>query len=184
MLSRYQGSGPRSRPRLTNALPGSGDVRDHLRADQDEALALLDSMEGETDPERRSELLVRLRRTWRVHLLALETVIYHTLESAGTDTGPFSPADARVIEHELLEVFFEKLGRACRLGDEWTLRLAIVEDVIQRNVKAERRELFAQLDRQCDSSRLRELGQQYVLASEKLSVLEDAKARAAARPTD
>jgi hypothetical protein len=143
----------------------------------DEVLSLLASLLEESDPRRRREELAKLRREWTVYFLALETVVYRALDGVESESRPRSRADERLIEHELIEVFFDKLGRCCGLEEEWAECVAIVEEAIQRHVRTVRRELFARLERECDAQRLRELGEQYVLASEKLAVLEEAKSR-------
>jgi hemerythrin superfamily protein len=162
-----------SQPPANDAGGSPDDVREQLRADHDRALAALDALRREQDPQRCTTGLRELRTAWVVHALAEETVVYRTLEGH-TDAG--ARADERFIEHELVGGLFDKL-LAARPGTlEWNARLNVIRDLISRHIESEYRVLFPQLTREYDDEALREMGERFRLAHEKLLMLERAKA--------
>ncbi len=162
---------PRARGGFT---PGS-DIRDQLREDHRRALAQLEALQADADPQRGYELLAQLRRGWVIHALAEETVVYRATEGvASTDSS--DRADERFIEHELVEGLFDKLSRSGPGTHEWHARLNIVRDLIARHIETEEKGLFRQLGERFDGAALAEMAERFELTREKLTLLEDAKA--------
>ena len=155
--------------------PGA-DIRDQLRRDHDAALADLEALRAETAEQRCHTILRRLRRSWVIHALAEETVVYRALEGAQPSVESKTRADERFIEHELVEGLFEKLSR-CRPGSlEWQARINVAKSLILRHVQTEQDEMFAQLGKHFDTAALCEMGRRFELARDKLRLLEEAKA--------
>jgi hypothetical protein len=147
------------------------DIREQLRHDHAKALAELDGVAREIDARRGQARLARLRRMWMVHALAEETVVYRGLEGAT----PPRRADERFVEHELVENLFDKLARA-RLGTlEWKARINVVRELMARHIGSEEGGLFLNLSERYSAEELMELGQNFVLARDKLALLEEAK---------
>jgi hemerythrin superfamily protein len=146
------------------------DVRQQLRRDHQKALAELDAIAAEPDARRSQVRLARLRRAWMVHALAEETVVYRAVEGA-----PAHRADERFVEHELVENMFEKIARARHGTLEWQARINVVRELIYRHVQAEEGSLFADLDERHSAEELVEMGRNFVLARDKLAMLEEAK---------
>ena len=170
---------PVSRAILQNPVGGElpqGDIRDQLRRDHEAALAELEALRTEGDDQRCFSTLRRLRRSWVIHALAEETVVYRALE--GTQAAPDSKtrADERFIEHELVEGLFEKLSRSRPGALEWHARLNVARELILRHIETEHDGMFAQLAQRFDAASLLEMGRRFELAREKLTMLEEAKA--------
>lgn len=151
------------------------DIREQLRRDHQKALGELDGIARESDAHRSQVRLARLRRAWMIHALAEETVVYRAVESGG----PGHRADERFVEHELVEGLFEKIGRARHGTLEWQARIKVLRDLMTRHIQSEEGTLFADLDEKLDAEELLEMGRNFVLASDKLTLLEDAKRKAA-----
>ncbi|HUP30135.1 MAG TPA: hemerythrin domain-containing protein [Usitatibacter sp.] len=150
------------------------DVRDQLRRDHDLALAGLEALRGEKDQAQAEKRLRALRQLWMVHALAEETVVYRALE--GLPHAGNGRADERFIEHELVGGLFDRLATA-RCGSlEWNARINVVRDIMARHMESEHQELFAQLAGRFDAQQLREMGERFASASQKLAMLERAKA--------
>ena len=146
------------------------DIREQLRRDHAKALAELGAIGEESDGRRAQARLARLRHAWRIHALAEETVVYRALE--GVDT---PHADERFVEHELVEGLFEKLSQA-RVGTlEWQARIKVVRDIMTRHTETEEGGLFVNLSERYSAEELMELGAQFMLTRDKLSMLEAAK---------
>jgi len=147
------------------------DIREQLRRDHQKALAELDGIARESDAHRSQVRLARLRRAWMIHALAEETVVYRVIEAGGQA----HRADERFVEHELVETLFEKIARAPHATHEWHARINVVRDLIKRHVESEEGMLFADLDDRLDAAELIEMGRRFVLARDKLTLLEEAK---------
>jgi len=146
------------------------DIREQLRRDHAKALAELAAVGAEADERRAQARLARLRHAWMVHALAEETVVYRALEG-----GPTAHADDRFVEHELVEAMFQKLSQ-CRHGThEWQARVNVLRDVMTRHVESEEGGLFVNLVERYSAPELLELGTQFMLARDELSMLEEAK---------
>lgn len=151
------------------------DIRNQLRRDHESALAELDALRREIDDHRCRFLLQRVRRAWMIHALAEEAVVYRALEGALAAAAAVR-ADERFVEHELVESVFAKMG-ACRpRSSEWNARLNVVRDLIARHIETEHCETFAQLADRFDPEELCQMGGRFLLARNKLTLLEEAKA--------
>ena len=158
------------------AEPAHPDVRDQLRKDHESALAELEALRVESDPARCFAMLRQLRRSWVIHALAEETVVYRVLEGVEAALESKTRADERFIEHELVEGLFEKLSRSRPGTLEWHARLNVARELIVRHIETEHEGMFAQLQQRFDAAGLREMGRRFELAREKLTMLEEAKA--------
>ena len=152
------------------------DIRKLLREDHEATIRQLEALRAEQDSRKCVAGLAQLRRTWVIHALAEETVVYRALDGIKAETLPTVHADERFIEHELVEGLFDKLSRSRPGTIEWTARLNVARELIRRHIEAEHDEMFTRLDRHFDADALRELGHRFALAREKLALLEDAKA--------
>ena len=169
-MSMNQGSVPSSAP-ANDASHAPEDIRDQLRKDHEQALAELEALRNDGDERRCQQRLKKLRQAWVIHALAEETVVYRALENASSER-----ADERFIEHELVGGLFDKLTRVKAGSLEWVARLNVVARIIHSHIDSEHKELFARLERSFDSRGLKELGERFRLAHDKLSMLERAKA--------
>ena len=152
------------------------DIRKLLREDHEATIRELEALRAEEDGRKSLTRLADLRRTWVIHALAEETVVYRALDGVIKETASSVHADERFIEHELVEGLFDKLTRSKPGTVEWTARLNVARELIRRHIESEHDEMFTRLDRNFDTDALRELGRRFILAREKLALLEEAKA--------
>jgi len=152
------------------------DIRERLRKDHEATLAEADRLRAESDDQRSLFLLRQLRRSWVIHALAEESVVYRALE--GVEGGPSAGtrSDERFVEHELVEALFDKLAHLKPGSHEWRARLNVARDLIARHIESEHDDMFARLSRHFDAAGLADLGRRFELAREKLTLLEEAKA--------
>src|SRR4051812_37602552 len=151
------------------------DIRDLLRRDHELALSELEALRADGEPGERRARLQKLRRAWVIHALAEETVVYRALEGVEASASS-ARADERFVEHDLVDGLFQKLERGRPGTAEWTAQLSVVRDLIARHIETEHDETFSHLARRFDSEGLCDLGHQFKLAREKLTMLEEAKA--------
>ena len=150
------------------------DIRQLLRHDHDRIVATLEGLRTESDMRRAMGRLAELRRSWVIHALAEETVVYRALESL--EAGGKTLADERFIEHELVEGLFDKLSRSRPGTLEWNARLNVARELVGRHIDAEHDEMFTRLAARFEPAALVEMGHRFVLARDKLKLLEEAKA--------
>lgn len=149
------------------------DIREQLRRDHEDVLAELEQLRADGGAQS-LPLLARLRRTWVIHALAEETVVYRALE--GLEGDARERADERFVEHELVEGLFDKLSRSRPGSSEWMARLGVARELILRHIETENHDLFAQLAERYGDRALAEMGEQFTAARDKLTLLEEAKA--------
>lgn len=153
------------------------DIRDQLRRDHESVLAELDALRSGTDEQRCLGLLRQLRRSWVIHALAEETVVYRALEGVeAANDSKSSRADERFVEHELVEGLFEKLSRTTPGTLEWLARINVAAELIRRHIETEHEDTFAALGHRFEQEQLDEIGRRFVLVRDKLTLLEEAKA--------
>jgi hypothetical protein len=153
------------------------DIRDQLRQDHESVLAELDALRSGTDEKRCLAMLRQLRRSWVIHALAEETVVYRALEGVeAANDSKNSRADERFVEHELVEGLFEKLSRTAAGTLEWHARIIVASELIRRHIETEYEDTFVALGHRFDEEQLDELGRRFVLVRDKLTLLEEAKA--------
>ena len=163
-------------PRPSMPPPIDGDIRDLLRRDHDYLLSRIDVMHMESDFGRCQELLQDLRRSWLLHVLAEETVVYRYLEGVEAALESRNKADERMLRNKLVEVFFEKLGQCLPGGSTWHARLNVLRVLILQHNDAEQEDIFALLERHLDARALKDMARRFASVKEKLGMLEEAKA--------
>jgi hypothetical protein len=149
------------------------DIRDQLRRDHELALAELEALRQESDPQRCRAMLGEMRRAWVIHALAEETVVYRALESVEAAN---ERADERFIEHELIGGLFDKLEKTDPASVEWRARLNVARELIMRHIETEHEQMMGQLTQRFDAAGLAEMGGRFEMARDKLTLLEEAKA--------
>ena len=153
------------------------DIRDQLRKDHQSVLAELDALRSECDEQGCLAKLRQLRRSWVIHALAEETVVYRALEGVeAANDSKGSRADERFVEHELVEGLFDKLSRSRPNTLEWNARINVAGELIRRHIETEYADTFEALGHRFDTEQLEEIGRRFVLARDKLTMLEEAKA--------
>jgi len=157
-------------------LPQHDDIRGQLREDHDSYLAELEALRAEADEHRCKSRLRALRHAWAIHALAEESVVYRAVEAADPIPVPAVDANARFIEHELIEGLFERLEHG-RLGTlEWRARLRVACELIGRHIEHEQEDLFVRLERQLDAGALRLMAEEFERERQRLARLEVPKA--------
>ncbi|HLX22868.1 MAG TPA: hemerythrin domain-containing protein [Usitatibacter sp.] len=150
------------------------DIREQLSDSHGAVMALVRSLREETDELQCHSRLEELRHAWAAHFLAEETVVYHVLD--GLHAGDnLDSANKRLVEHELVQSFFDRLSRTRPGTPQWFARLEVIDKLMQRHMDDEREELFARLVEELEPDVLSGLSRDFGLARDKISILEQAK---------
>jgi len=152
------------------------DIRDQLRRDREEVLEGLEAL-GASPPERglALERLAMLRRCWKVHVLALEAVIYRALGSRDANADSSRDAEVRLVEHKRIDAMFDRMQAAAPGSITWRARLVVVREMMLRQLENEG-DLALRLERVLPVEALEDLSANYERVRDKLAVLETAKA--------
>jgi len=151
------------------------DIRDQLTDNCHALMARVDTLRAETDPLECHVHLEELRREWIAHVLAEETVVYHAIEGARHDGTQPSDASVRLVEHELLQRFLDRLSHTTPGSAVWIARLDVVAKLIRRHMDEERGDLFSRLAHDYGTDELTSMGRHFGLARKKITLLERAK---------
>jgi hypothetical protein len=153
------------------------DIRDQLRRDHESVLAELEALRDAKEEDFRALSRVRpLARSWMIHALAEENVVYRAVEGVESTSDSESRTDERFAEHERVQSLFYRLARSRPGTPDWHARLDAVREVVVRRIDHEHNEIFAQLAKSFDEAELRRMGRQFNLIREKLTLLEETKA--------
>jgi hemerythrin superfamily protein len=120
------------------------DIREVLIQDHQEALQLATRIEQTEDAGQAGELFARLREAVVRHARAEERVVYAALEDSGDEEAGELAREAAV-EHELVDVLFERMLRMRSGGDNWKARACVVRELLEHHVDEEESEAFAKL---------------------------------------
>jgi len=153
----------------------SSDIRDQLSENHRAVMAKVSALRDETDASRCPQMLEDLRQAWLAHVLAEETVVYRALDGPEGDTESSDNANERLVEHELLRCFFDRLVHTPPGTAQWFARLDVVGKLILRHMEQERDRLFPRLAHGFDAEDLSRLSRDFGLAYEKITLLEQAK---------
>lgn len=159
-----------------DADDSAGHISDQLRKDHERALAELAVLRAETNEPLCFARLAHLRRSWMIHALAEETVVYKALEAAEIAAGGKTRVDDRFAEHELVEGLFGKLSRGRPGTLEWHARIDVIQELIARHIATGHDDMLVRLAERFDAGTLREMGRRFDLTRDKLTLLEEAKA--------
>jgi hypothetical protein len=154
----------------------SSNIRYQLHRDHEMAFEELKALRGETGEERTFERLGRLRRSWMIHALGVETVVYKALEAAVIAAGGKTSVDVRFAGHGLVEGLFDKLMHGHPGTVEWHARLNVLQEFIASHIATEHDDMLVRLSQRFDRAALREMGHRFDLTRGKLTFLEEAKA--------
>lgn len=154
----------------------SSGIRDQLHKDHKRALAELGALRDETGEQRSFARLAHLRRSWMVHALGVEIVVYKALEAAEIAAGGKTRVDDRFDEHERVEGHFDKLAHGRPGTLEWHARINVIQELIARHIATEHDDMLVRIAERFDAGTLREMGRRFDLTRDKLTLLEEAKA--------
>lgn len=152
------------------------DIRNQLRRDHESSLAELDDLRAEVDDHCCRSRLEKVRRSWKIHALAEEAVVYRALEGAVMAADSAARADERFAEHKRVAGVFDRIAASRPRSIEWNERVSGLRGRIARHIEAEHCEIFARLAERFDTEELCDMGSRFLLARDKLTLLESAKA--------
>jgi hemerythrin superfamily protein len=136
------------------------DIRDLLRQDHEEALQLAKRIEDSDDPQQSGALFAQLREAVMKHSRAEERVVYPALEDSGDDEAGELAREAAV-EHELVDMLFQRMLRMRSGSDTWKARACVVRELLEHHVEEEEGEVFSKMDALFDGEELSRMGERF-----------------------
>ncbi|HYF57477.1 MAG TPA: hemerythrin domain-containing protein [Burkholderiaceae bacterium] len=136
------------------------DIRELLIQDHQEALQLAERIERSDDPAEAEQLFVQLREAIVKHSRGEERILYPALEDSGDEEAAEMAREAAV-EHELVDLLFDRMTRMRSGSDNWKARASVVKELLEHHVEEEQEEVFPRMDALFDEQELQQMGERF-----------------------
>lgn len=136
------------------------DIRELLITDHREALQLAQQIEDCDDAAEAGRLFAQLREAVVRHSRAEERTVYPALEDSGDEEAGEMAREAAV-EHELVDLLFERMTRMRSGSDNWKARACVVRELLEHHVEEEQGEVFAKMEELFDDEEMQRLAEQF-----------------------
>jgi hemerythrin superfamily protein len=136
------------------------DIRELLRQDHQEALQLAAQIEQTDDTAQAKQLFEQLREAVVKHARGEERIVYPALEDSGDEEAGELAREAAV-EHELVDLLFERMTRMRTASDNWKARASVVKELLEHHIEEEQNEVFQKLGEILDAEELEEMGERF-----------------------
>ena len=138
-----------------------------LKADHRKVEELFKKLEATTERavKTRTELFEKLNEELTVHALAEEAVLYpENKEIKETRDLGFEAVE----EHHVVKILLAELSALSPDTEEWTAKLAVLQENVKHHVKEEETEIFPKTKKALSSEELDDLGNRLFAEKEKL----------------
>lgn len=136
------------------------DIRGLLIEDHREALQLAQRIEDCDDATEAGRLFAELREAVIRHARAEERTVYPALEDSGDEEAGEMAREAAV-EHELVDLLFERMTRMRSGSDNWKARASVVRELLEHHIEEEQGEVFAKMEALFDETEMTRLAEQF-----------------------
>jgi hemerythrin superfamily protein len=136
------------------------DIREALRQDHQEALQIAQQIEQSDGEAPAKELFEQLRDAMTRHSRAEERIVYPALEDSGDDEAGDMAREAAV-EHELVDLLFERMMRMRTGSDNWKARATVVKELMEHHIEEEQTDVFQKLGELFDQDELEQMGEKF-----------------------
>lgn len=136
------------------------DIREVLRKDHQEALQIAQQIEQTDEPMQAKQLFEQLREAMVKHSRAEERIVYPALEDSGDEEAGELVREAAV-EHELVDLLFERMMRMRTGSDNWKARASVVKELMEHHIEEEQGEVFQKLGELFDADELSQMAERF-----------------------
>ena len=132
---------------------------DLLKADHEKISGILEKLDQTTERalKTREEQFAKVRDELEVHTQIEETVFYPAL-SEDPKTRPLTLSANE--QHNVVKALLDEMGVMAVDTEEWTAKLKVLKDSVDKHVKEEEGEMFKQARQVLPKARLDELGEE------------------------
>jgi hemerythrin superfamily protein len=148
------------RPPSTQPESRAMDIREILRQDHEEVLQVAAQIEQTDDTTQAKKLFEQLREAVVKHARGEERIVYPALEDSGDEEAGEMAREAAV-EHELVDLLFERMMKMRTASDNWKARASVVKELLEHHIEEEQNEVFQMLGELFEAEELEEMGERF-----------------------
>ncbi len=125
---------------------GENDVRSLLHADHEEFKSLLKQLNSDESKERRIRAFERLKPLLTAHARAEEQAVYIPMINLRDSPDSRAEGNEGFVEHSLVDVLMERLGKTSMAGSEaWKAHAQVLQEMLEHHIGEEERQIFEEL---------------------------------------
>ena len=125
---------------------GDEDIRSFLHDDHEKLKALTKLMASDEPKQKRTAAFETLKPFLTAHARAEELAVYNALIAVRGSKDSRAAANEGFVEHSLVDVLLERLGKTELAGtDAWKAHAKVLNEMLEHHIKEEEREMFEEL---------------------------------------
>jgi hemerythrin superfamily protein len=136
------------------------DIRELLRQDHHEVLQMAQQISQTDDTVEAKKLFEQMREAVVKHARAEERILYPALEDSGDDEAGEMAREAAV-EHELVDLLFERMMKMRTASDNWKARASVVKELLEHHIEEEQKDVFQKLGELFEEEELEQMGDHF-----------------------
>lgn len=136
------------------------DIRNCLRKDHEEALAMAKEMSETASPEQARAVYKKLKPALTTHSRAEEKVVYGALNRSKNEDAVATGHEGAV-EHALCDDLLQQMGRGKSESQTWKAKATVVYELLEHHIEEEHSEMFKQLGVLFSTDELEAMGERF-----------------------
>jgi hemerythrin superfamily protein len=136
------------------------DIRELLKQDHDEVLQMAQKISQTDEAAEAKKLFEQMREAVVKHARAEERILYPALEDSGDEEAGEMAREAAV-EHELVDLLFERMMKMRTASDNWKARASVVKELLEHHIEEEQGEVFQKLGELFEDEELEQMGEHF-----------------------
>ena len=148
---------------------GDSDIRSLLHSDHERFRVLAEQMASDESKQKRTDAFDRLKTYLAAHARAEEQAVYKPLLALRGSPDSRALANEGFVEHSLVDVLLERLGKTELAGTEaWKAHAQVLKEILDHHIKEEERQIFEELGEHFSEDQRAVMGADFVARKEKL----------------
>ena len=148
---------------------GDDDIRSILHRDHEQFRSLVTLMASDESKQRRISAFERLQPFLTAHARAEEQAVYNPLLALRGSPDSRAMGNEGFVEHSLVDVLMERLGKTELAGTEaWKAHAEVLKEILEHHIKEEERGIFEELGEHFSDDRRVAMGADFAARMEKL----------------
>jgi hypothetical protein len=143
------------------------DIRTHLKADHEQALAVAQEMAETDDAQHARTLYKELKAALTAHSRAEEKVVYAALNRSKREDA-VEMAHEGEVEHGLCDELLAQMARGKSDSQTWKAKATVVHELLEHHIEEEHDEMFKQLGELFSAAELAAMGERFEAAKDKV----------------
>lgn len=145
------------------------DIRSLLHSDHEQFRVLTEQMASDESKQKRTGAFERLKAFLAAHARAEEQAVYNPLLALRGSPDSRALANEGFVEHSLVDVLLERLGKTELAGTEaWKAHAQVLKEILDHHIKEEEHQIFEELGEHFSEDQRALMGADFVARKEKL----------------